>query len=155
LHDKYVNQNNEKIYACFIDFKKAFDSVWHEGLYLKLLENGIGGCFYDLIKDKHMRSTASKSIKHCTPRLCFKPLLFNLYINELPNLFEKVNPDPFLLPSGTGLSSLLYADDLIILSRSKSGFQNCLDSLSEWSKKWLMNINLKKTKVMILQKHNF
>jgi hypothetical protein len=23
-----------------------------------------------------------------------------------------------------------------------------------WSKKWLMNVNLKKTKIMILQKHN-
>jgi hypothetical protein len=62
------------------------------------------------------------------------PLLFNLYINELPNLFEKVNPDPFILPNGTRLSSLLYADDLVILSRSKSGLQNCLDSLNEWSK---------------------
>jgi hypothetical protein len=27
-------------------FRKAFDFVWHEGFYLKLLENGIGGCFY-------------------------------------------------------------------------------------------------------------
>ena len=167
LHDKYVNQNNEKIYACFIDFKKAFDSVWHEGLYLKLLENGIGGCFYDLIKDLYSNSNTRCAVKvsgHRTPFFSYNrgvrqgcvlsPLLFNLYINELPSLFEKVNPDPFLLPNGTRLSSLLYADDLVILSRSKSGLENCLDSLNEWSKKWLMNINLKKTKVMILQKHN-
>ena len=86
--------------------------------------------------------------------LCFKPLLIDLYINELPNLFEKVNPDPFLLQNGTILSTILYADDLVILSRSKSGLQNCLDSLNKWSKKWLMNINLKKIKVMILHNHN-
>ena len=49
LHDKYVNQHkNGKIYACFVAFKKAFDSVWHEGLLLKLLHNKIGGTFYDL-----------------------------------------------------------------------------------------------------------
>ena len=48
LHDKYVKQSeNGKIYACFVDFKKAFDSVWHQGLYSKLLENKIGGHFYD------------------------------------------------------------------------------------------------------------
>jgi hypothetical protein len=29
-----------------VDFKKAFDSVWHEGLFLKLLENKIDGHFY-------------------------------------------------------------------------------------------------------------
>ncbi len=49
LIDKYVHQNKGKIFACFIDFKKAFDSIWHEGLYLKLLDRGIGGKFYDLI----------------------------------------------------------------------------------------------------------
>ena len=58
-----------------------------------------------------------------------------------------------LLPNSTAISSLLYADDLIILSRSKSGLQNCLDMLHTWSKKWLLEVNLKKTKVMILQKH--
>ena len=25
-----------KLFACFVDFKKAFDSVWHAGLYKKL-----------------------------------------------------------------------------------------------------------------------
>ena len=165
LHDKYINQNNEKIFACFVDFKKAFDSVWHEGLYLKLLESGVGGRFYDLIKDLYSNTRCAVKVSdHRTPFFSYNrgvrqgcvlsPLLFNLYINEIPNLFEKINSDPFLLPNGTKLNSLLYADDLVILSRSKSGLQNCLNSLNVWSNKWLMNINLKKTKVMILQKHN-
>jgi hypothetical protein len=92
LHDKYVNQNNENIYVCFIDFKKVFDSVWHEGLYLKLLENGIGGCFYDMIKDMyfHTRCAVPKVSGHRTPFFsynrgvgqgCVLSLLgFNLYI---------------------------------------------------------------------------
>ena len=33
LVDKYVDGPREKIYACFADFKRAFDSVWHEELY--------------------------------------------------------------------------------------------------------------------------
>jgi hypothetical protein len=52
LHDKYIKQsNNEKIYACFVDFRKAFDSVWHQGLFYQLIKNNIGGHFYDLIQD--------------------------------------------------------------------------------------------------------
>ena len=82
------------------------------------------------------------------------PILFNIYINELPHLFEKTISDPFVLPNGMTISSLLYADDLVILSRSKSGLQNCLDQLHNWSQKWLMEINVKKTKIMIFQKHN-
>ena len=102
LDDKYVNQNNGKIYACFIDFKKAFDSIWHASLSLKLLENGIGGCFYDLIKDLYSNTRCAVKVSgHRTPFFSYNrgvrqgyvlsPLLFNLYINELPNLFEKVN----------------------------------------------------------------
>ena len=29
---KYVTIGKKKLFACFVDFKKAVDSVWHEGL---------------------------------------------------------------------------------------------------------------------------
>jgi len=66
------------------------------------------------------------------------PLLFNLYINNLPYLFETTLSDPFVLPNGTKLNSLLYTDDLIILSRSKTGLQNCLNTLSSYCKTWML-----------------
>ncbi len=62
LIDKYVHQNKGKIFDCFIDFKKAFDSIWHEGLYLKLLDRGIGGKFYDLIKSMYTASQCAVKI---------------------------------------------------------------------------------------------
>ena len=105
-------------HALLILKRSLFDSVWHKGLYLKLFENGIGGCFYDLIKDLYSRTRCAVKVSgHRTNLFSYNrgvrqgcvlsPLLFNLYINELLNLFEKVNPDPFLLPNGTRLSSLL------------------------------------------------
>jgi hypothetical protein len=33
---------------CFADFKKAFDSIWHEGLLYKLMESGVGGKTYGI-----------------------------------------------------------------------------------------------------------
>ena len=36
LIDKYVHSHKEKMYACFVGFKKAFDSIWHVGLLHKL-----------------------------------------------------------------------------------------------------------------------
>ena len=112
---------------------------------MKLLENGIGGCFYDLVKYLYSNiQCAVKTSSHRTPFFSYNrgvcqgcvlsPLLFNLFINKLPNLFEKANSDPFLLPNGT---------------RTESGLQNCLDSLHEWSKKWLMNINYDPTKTKL------
>ena len=79
-------------------------------------------------------------------------LLFNLYINDIPFAFENTLSDPFVLPNGAKLNSLLYADDLIILSRSKTGLQNCLDKLFSFWTSWTMKINPKKTKIMVFQK---
>ena len=80
------------------------------------------------------------------------PLLFNLFINNIPFSFEETLSDPFVLPNGAKLNSLLYADDLVILSRSKIGLQNCLNMLSSYCNSWMLSINPKKTKVMIFQK---
>ena len=49
--NKYVvDQKGKKLYTCFVDFQKAFDSVWHEGLFRKLENKGINGNFLKLIK---------------------------------------------------------------------------------------------------------
>ena len=51
-------------------------------------------------------------------RCILSPLLFNRYINNLPHLYYNTRTlsDPFVLPNGRKIISLLYADDLIILS---------------------------------------
>ena len=54
-------------------------------------------------------------------RCILSPLIFNLYINELATIFDNTNSAPFIFPNGTKLSCLLYADDLIILSKSRFG----------------------------------
>ena len=77
-----------------------------------------------------------------------------MYINELPQLLENNTVDPFILPNGDKLSSLLYADDLIILSQSPSGLQNGLNILSQFCSKWGLTVNLKKTQIMVFQKKN-
>ena len=108
----------EKVYACFVDFRKAFDSVWHHGLFYKLLQINVRGNFYDLIKNLYYNSTGSVRIGDYQTQ-CFQyargvhqgcilsPLLFNLYINDLPYSFENILSDPFVLPNDTKLSSLL------------------------------------------------
>ena len=65
LVDKYVNQVPKgKLYTCFVDFKKAFDSVWHAGLFYKLLQYNIGGKFYDLIKNLYSKTKCSIKISN-------------------------------------------------------------------------------------------
>lgn len=140
-----------------VDVRRAFDSVLHEGLLYKLLKINVGGHFYNLIKSLYCNSTCAIRIGDKKTRsfsysrgvrqgCILSPLLFNLYINNLPYLFENALSDPFVLPNGTKINSLLYADDLIILSRSKIGLQNCLNTLSSYCEAWMLKINPKKRK---------
>ena len=156
LIDKYVHNHNENIYACFVDFRKAFDSVWHDGLLNKLLQLNVGGCFYGLIKSLYSNSPCSIKIGQNQTRsfqyagsvrqgCILSPLLFNLYTNDLPFSFQHTSSDPFVLPNGENwLNSLLYANDLIILSRSKAGLQNCLNALSSYCNSWMLSVNQKR-----------
>jgi hypothetical protein len=41
LINKHVKANKNKLYVCFVDFHKAFDKVWRNGLFLKLLRMGL------------------------------------------------------------------------------------------------------------------
>lgn len=39
LVKKYVNNKKQKVFGCFVDLKKAFDSVWRSGLLYKIIKN--------------------------------------------------------------------------------------------------------------------
>ena len=42
-----------KLFACFVDFEKAFDSVLYSALLLKLAKLDIKGPFYDIIRSMY------------------------------------------------------------------------------------------------------
>ena len=57
---------------------------------------------------------------------------------------------------------LIYADDLVIMSTSAEGLQECLNKLATYCNKWRLQVNLKKTKIILfnrqgslIKKHSF
>ena len=160
LTDNYNNQG-KKVYACFVDFRKAFDTVWRTGLFYKLLKKNMSTNFIKLIKNMYEKTSNSLKTKNgfgrpfCTHRgvqqgCILSPKLFNIFINDIPSIFdEECKP---LSLRGETLSCLMYADDLVMLSESPEGLQKCLDKLKEYTIEWGLEINEKKTKVLIFQR---
>ena len=105
--DSCINQLlsiTHEIYKCFddgfevrgvfLDISKAFDKVWHEGIILKLKQNGISGkllsALSDFLKDRKQRVTLNGQVSSWTvvnagvPQgSILGPLLFLVYINDL------------------------------------------------------------------------
>ena len=84
--------NKKKLYCAFIDFSKAFDTVWRIGLWEKLLDTSINGKFFRIIHNMYDRIKSSVSVngEHSTFFSCdcgvrqgenLSPLLF-LYISK-------------------------------------------------------------------------
>ena len=66
--------------------------------------------------------------------------------------------DPVTLSNLCHVSCLMYADDVVIISKSPSGLQKCLDASHDYCQEWKLNVNLKKTQAMVfsnkLRKNN-
>ena len=47
----FVKENKSKLYVCFLDTQKAFDTIWHKGLFYKMHEFSIQGLLFKAIID--------------------------------------------------------------------------------------------------------
>ena len=131
----------------FFDFKKAFDRVPHNRLILKLQCLGINGKVLDVIKDFLIGRTfrvsvqgefsSFKDILSGIPQgSVLGPLLFILFINDLPDCLKS--------------SVKIFADDLKLIANlsDKTVIDNDLKSLEDWERKWLLEFNSDKCKVL-------
>ena len=152
-------KSNKRLYLCFVDFRKAYDSVWREALMLKLLRLGVRGNFFGTVKN--MYDNCKACIKsngflseafECKSGVkqgdVMSPNLFNIFINDLPLIFSDDTDSPKL--NQLFVHCLMYADDLVLLSLTEDGLQNKLDKLHKYCCDWALNINVKKTQVMAM-----
>ena len=157
--DKYLG-NGKKMYACFVDYQKAFDNIWREGLYYKMITAGISTSIIKLIRDMYNKNNQClklngwvtgqfPSIKGVKQGCVLSPILFNIFLNDLPTYFNKACK-PIII-NNEHINCLMYADDVLLLSESKEGLSECLNQLYAYNKKWCLTINKRKTKVITFQ----
>ena len=152
-------QTHGKLYSCFVDFKKAFDTV-PRGLLWQVLENvGIRGPILDCIKSLYSHDSAAvrnqegisdsfdclMGVKQGCP---LSATLFGLFVDGLEqHLMGTLGHDAPSL-SGALIPLLLYADDLTIMSTTAAGLQRQLNALQLFCEQRQLSVNLAKTKVV-------
>ena len=64
LIDKHTQQGSKHLYTCFVDFRKAFDTVWHIGLLYILRNSGVSDLFYNIIKNMYENTLLSVKVNN-------------------------------------------------------------------------------------------
>ena len=102
LIDKYVKNEKNKLYCCFVDLRKAFDSVNRSKMFYELLsEYKIGGKFLQILQDIYSENNVFVKMPNgliesfitqvgVKQGCVLSPILFNLFLNKVPQLFSEV-----------------------------------------------------------------
>ena len=149
----------EKTLGIFLDFSKAFDLMDHDILLKKLNSCGIRGIANDWIKsyltgrkqlvfnNGHWSSTILDITIGTPQRSILGPLLFIIYINDLPNCLEFSSP-------------VLYADDSNLLISHNDPQELIrrgnidLINVRNWLNKNKLSLNTSKTQAVIFRTPN-
>ena len=145
-------------FTCFIDFKKAFDSVDRPLLYHKMQSQfGIQGQFLSIIKALYQKVSSSVKINNqisdwfdvnCGVKqgCVLSPTLFSMFINDLVDSVRATGRG--LKIKDANIDILMYADDVVVLAETEGDLQAILNSVSSWCRSWGISINVKKTKIL-------
>ena len=162
LHSLIQSQilKKKQLYCCFIDFKQAFDTIPHSQLWLRLQQTGIPLKIVKLLQSYYLQAASCVgtpkgdtnyfTIEQGVKQGCnLSPLLFSLYINNLPRLISHPN----ITLSPPTVSCLMFADDIVIFSNDPNELQYSLTQLDVFCETSLLKINMNKTKIVTFGKH--
>ena len=150
-----VMDNKFTLHTTYIDFAKAFDTISHAKLLSKIEALGITGNVLHWIQsylhNRHQCVKVSMNVSYnimatsgVPQGSCLGPILFIIYINDLPNIFS-----PQMICT-------LFADDAKLSLIHKYEFEmdymhNALTKLNDWSKLSGLNLAIHKCSIMSIK----
>ena len=134
--------NEGHTYVVDADIKGFFDNIPHDKLKArmeeKVTDNGILSLIDSYLKAEIMEGTDNWMPEGGTPQgAVISPLLANIYLNPLDHLMEEA-----------GFNMIRYADDFVVLCRSKEEARKALKVINNWVKKAGLSLHPDKTRLV-------
>ncbi|XP_015438037.1 PREDICTED: RNA-directed DNA polymerase from mobile element jockey-like, partial [Dufourea novaeangliae] len=154
----WVRKAGDCVGECFIDLEKAFDTVWLDELFFKLLKKDFPKhlikILWDMLHEKRFFVTEgnSKSTRDfliangLQQGTVNSPILFNIYISDLLQMYGLNNTD-----EKTNKSAIAFADDLLIYIKNskpsiiKTQSQDLFEKGRDYFQTWKLKINTQKS----------
>ena len=131
------------------DLKQFFDTIPHAGLLARLKERVTDGSVLSLV-EAFLKANIMEGLSEWTPEegapqgAVISPLLSNIYLDPLDHLL-----------AGQGLAMVRYADDFVILCRTKEEAELALGLVQGWVRDNGLSLHETKTKVVDVREAGF
>ena len=142
-------QDKQDITIAYIDFSRAFDTVSHDKLFVRLYEYGVRGQLLGWLKNFFGHRTHQTRIGVALSSVAsllngvvqgsgIGPVMFIVFIDQLAKLLEKHH-----------ITAKLLADDVKVYLKIESvddvaRLQVALDLITEWSNTWQLSVSVAK-----------
>ena len=150
-----------KTWVCFVDIRKAYDTVPHGALFSKLERYGVKGKCLKFIMEVYKQSALTvngcdgkcpleRGVRQGCP---MSTTLFDVFINDVIGAL----PCSCKIPLGSSKESLfllikglLFADDMVVLGESQEDMKLSMLKLGEWAQDNEMEFGISKCGVMVV-----
>lgn len=162
----HLRLKNRKVFAAFVDFRRAFDSVDHGLLWRKLYSVGVSVRIINLFRNLYdgaamqIRSGSRLSAGFGVTSGVLQgeplsPVFFSLFLSDIEDYFRLREAKGLNVDGHTDVLMLLYADDLVLLADSAPDLNRKLRILKEYTVDNNLEVNTSKTKVMCFRRAGF
>ena len=124
------------------DLKSYFDTIPHEQLMERVREKVSDGRVLELL-EAYLTQGVMDGMKHWTPEegtpqgAVISPLLSNIYLDPLDHEMAR-----------EGIEMVRYADDFVILSRSRVEAEEALERVRQWTAQAGLTLHPEKTRIV-------
>lgn len=137
-------RKKQPCFQAFLDIKGAYDFVNREILWKKCEQKDIRGPKLKLLKSIFDHAEVAVRINGKQSRYVkmgrgllqgslLSPLLFNIFIDDLPKILRSGNKGVII--GGEKINSLIYADDIVLISKTQTSLQKCLKACERHSRR--------------------
>ena len=134
----------------FLDFRKAFDTVWREGLLLAAWNSGLRGRMWRLIdalydnvqaqvKFGNIETNFFEVAEGVKQGCVLSPVLFCIFIHEFTKMLKNHE-----------VGSLFWADDVVLLANDENELKRMLCLAAQFAEDWKLSFNHDKSNVLVV-----